>query len=137
MNGELVTHQCGACPQTAEAPEGQLPEGWERVKGTDKEVCQVCALTPNQLPAGGVVLFACRRGDSPGFRCKCGRGGIKQCDYPVTRAGKAGTCDAHLCDRCAVLVGPGRHYCGPHHRYVERRGERCVDPGGIVRAGGG
>ena len=36
------------------------------------------------------------------------------CDFPVTRAGKVGTCDAKLCDRCRVRVGPDKDHCPPH-----------------------
>jgi len=53
--------------------------------------------------------------------CKtCGRVATLQCDYPTrTRAGKARTCDAWICQGCATEVGPDRHHCPPHQRQHE------------------
>jgi len=66
----------------------------------------------------GVTGWACSRGE----RCKeCGGRASKLCDYPL-RGGKAGkTCDAALCAKCAVNVGPDRDYCLPHARVAAKQ----------------
>jgi hypothetical protein len=46
----------------------------------------------------------------------CSKQTRKQCDFPVTRNGKAGTCDRYLCSGCAVSVGPNVDHCPPHAR---------------------
>jgi hypothetical protein len=81
----------------------------------------------HRLPDGTTVIV-CTRGTrgTRQPRCSgCGAPGAdKLCDYPVVRAnGKAGTCDRPLCERCAVSVGVGRDYCGPHHRYEQKRAQ--------------
>jgi len=64
---------------------------------------------------GRAIGIACGR--APHRNCStpgCGRHADKLCDYPVTRAGKAATCDRPVCGRCATRVGPDKDYCGPH-----------------------
>jgi len=64
----------------------------------------------------GVTGWACSRGERP-QRCKeCGGRAIKLCDYPLAGRKAGATCDAKLCGRCAVNVGPDRDYCGVHAR---------------------
>lgn len=54
-------------------------------------------------------------------RCKwCGYPGGLLCDYPVMRNGKAGTCDAKLCRRCATAIAVNMHYCPPHSRLMQK-----------------
>lgn len=71
------------------------------------------------IKGDGVGAIVCTRG--PAKRCKwCQRPSTKLCDFPVKRNGKAGTCDASMCDRCAVTVpglGVSLDYCPPHARY--------------------
>lgn len=77
---------------------------------------------------GRAVGVICIRGPKPrprkcGF---CGRLGVAEllCDAELERVRyprKDGstTCDAPICDRCAVQIGPDRHLC-PRHREQTR-----------------
>lgn len=49
---------------------------------------------------------------TPRPRCACGRPSEFQCDAPTQR--KSGTCDKHLCSKCATAVGPDKHLCPVH-----------------------
>ena len=65
------------------------------------------------LPGGGFVCGS--RARRP--RCSvpgCARDVEKECDYPVVRKGKAGTCDAKLCGAHAKPAGPGKDLCPAH-----------------------
>lgn len=42
----------------------------------------------------------------------CGRTHTRLCDHPAGR----GTCDAPLCESCAVSTGPDRDVCPAHAR---------------------
>ena len=53
----------------------------------------------------------------------CSRYATKQCDFPVLRKGKMVTCDAWMCDRCAVKqepLGSDIDFCPPHHRNAKK-----------------
>jgi hypothetical protein len=64
---------------------------------------------------GGVII--CGRRASPRHSCAfCSRYATHQCDFPVTRNGKKGTCDQWMCDRCATSQGPNLDFCPPHER---------------------
>lgn len=54
----------------------------------------------------------------------CAQRHTKLCDYPVTRKGQPGTCDAKLCDLCAKSVGPDKDYCPPHARLAAKKGSQ-------------
>lgn len=65
-------------------------------------------------PRGNVII--CTRGRR---RSDCSTPGCTnradiQCDFAVTRAGAAGTCDRFICRRCAVHVGINKDYCPVH-----------------------
>jgi hypothetical protein len=80
--------------------------------------------TPFKL-GDGTTGIVCTRG---GRRSYCSSPGCtnyseKLCDYPVTHAGVAGTCDAKLCGKHAVHVGHDRDYCGPHAKLAPKQGE--------------
>jgi hypothetical protein len=63
--------------------------------------------------SGQVIKIKCSRGGHA--RCEsCGRPATIQCDYPVTRDGKMGTCDRWQCRDCAIPVGPNLDYCKVH-----------------------
>jgi hypothetical protein len=66
-----------------------------------------------KLPGGGYALVC---GPKPRAKpcVSCGRPASLLCDYPVTRAGKTGTCDRSVCVRCSVPQGEGRDYCLAH-----------------------
>lgn len=70
-----------------------------------------------ELPGGGhaFVRFAGRRPRAKPCAC-CGAASTLQCDFPLLHGG---TCDAFLCRRCGVTVGPNRDYCPLH---APRRG---------------
>jgi len=66
---------------------------------------------------GRPVAIACSRG--PHKACAtpgCRNHADKQCDFPVTRSGRPGTCDRFICSKCAVRVGPDLDHCPPHAR---------------------
>lgn len=66
----------------------------------------------------GMTAIACTRGtqrpscSTPG----CANRADKQCDFPVKRGGKAGTCDRHICSKCAVSAGRNVDHCPAHAR---------------------
>jgi hypothetical protein len=69
---------------------------------------------------GRELAIACSRGER--HRCStpgCQNDGTKQCDFPVKRNGKPGTCDRYICQKCAMRVGPDLDYCGPHARQAK------------------
>jgi len=71
------------------------------------------------ISGGGVTAIVCTRGHQQHRSCAtpgCGNRADKQCDFPVTRGGKAATCDRYICSRCAVSAGRGLDFCGPHAR---------------------
>ena len=52
---------------------------------------------------GGVTLFSCEKRSAAPLCSSCqGHPATRQCDAPVTRAGKPASCDRHLCDACAA-----------------------------------
>jgi hypothetical protein len=54
----------------------------------------------------GQFAMVCGRGGRR-HNCQfCSRYATKQCDFPVLRKGKMVTCDAWMCDRCAVKQEP-------------------------------
>lgn len=58
----------------------------------------------------GIRAIVCTSGRRP--RCVCGARPVFQCDYPTKR--RSGTCDRHLCARCAVVAGQDKHLCPVH-----------------------
>jgi hypothetical protein len=81
--------------------------------------------TPFNL-GNGVTGVICTRGRGaqrdPCSVPGCGRPHTKLCDYPLVplEFGKEPkTCDAKICDRCAVHVGPNCDYCPPHSRVAK------------------
>ena len=84
--------------------------------------------TPFDL-GGGVTGIACTRGRRPD-PCSvpgCGRPSSRLCDYPLVplEVGKdPKTCDAKLCPRCAVKVGPNSDYCPAHARLTATQAKR-------------
>lgn len=72
-----------------------------------------------QLPGGGTA-FVCRgrtvrRQTKP---CRvCGKESTKLCDFPTRGARNKTTCDAPLCDGCAVSIGPDSDLCPTHAKF--------------------
>lgn len=68
------------------------------------------------MSGAGVTAIVCggRERQHVCSRPGCGRRAIYQCDYPVVRRGRAGTCDAWICERCRSPQGPGVDICPPH-----------------------
>lgn len=80
--------------------------------------------TPFTLPNGARGIL-CTRTRRP--RCACGQPATLQCDAPAKR--KAGTCDRHLCAKCATEVGPDKHLCPGHeHQRQEQRQRERNEP---------
>ncbi|HEX2679556.1 MAG TPA: helix-turn-helix transcriptional regulator [Polyangiales bacterium] len=69
--------------------------------------------------SGPVAVFMCSRGRKD-HRCKCGDRATKQCDFELSGPKQGQTCDAFLCGRCSVVMGPNRHYCFPHYRRAKQ-----------------
>jgi hypothetical protein len=71
------------------------------------------------VSAPGVFVIVCGSRE-PRRSCstpQCQNWASKQCDFPVSRKGKAGTCDAHVCERCAVpQPGADRDFCLAHSK---------------------
>jgi len=64
-------------------------------------------------PGGGAAIV-CSRGRRPKQKCiACNAEAPLLCDWPV---GDGKTCDAPICRRHAVHVGPDRDYCPEHAR---------------------
>lgn len=66
--------------------------------------------------ARGILCTLTRR-----QRCACGQAASIQCDGPSRRTSGRGTCDKHLCARCATEIGPDRHLCSTHAQAVQQR----------------
>jgi hypothetical protein len=80
-----------------------------------------CNTVKVETSAGPVTAIICTRGRRR-QNCKfCSRYSTKLCDFPLAgpKAGK--TCDAPMCDRCAVHVGPDKDFCPPHYNYREKQ----------------
>lgn len=65
---------------------------------------------------GKVSMIACSRGASA--RCACGGRKTRACDYPLRGKAAGRTCDAPLCARCAVRIGPNLDHCPAHARHA-------------------
>lgn len=73
--------------------------------------------TPILDAQGNVIGRACGR--TPHRECStpgCANHATIQCDFPVTRGGKPGTCDRWCCRGCAVSIGPDLDHCPAHAR---------------------
>lgn len=71
----------------------------------------------------GITAIVCTRGRR--LRCICGAQPAFQCDAPTKR--RSGTCDRHLCARCATETGPDKHLC-PKHAAAEQSVEVPAAP---------
>lgn len=73
------------------------------------------------VPGGGGVAFVTV--DVRARTCACGTKTTDYvlCDWPLTGKKIGKTCDAVLCKRCALHVGPNRDLC-PAHAHAEARG---------------
>lgn len=72
---------------------------------------------------GRTTGYACSRGPRT-KRCAyagCKRSAPFLCDYPVTRAGVAGTCDRPCCGAHCKRVAPDRDYCQAHVEHDARQ----------------
>lgn len=80
---------------------------------------------------GSYLGHVCSRGTSRSSAkpcVYCGRASSKLCDFPVIRKGKKTTCDAALCDKCALQgVSADVDFCRPHHKLAaEAYARRCA-----------
>lgn len=66
-----------------------------------------------QLPNGDFAIVC--GGHAKTKYCACGRTGDLLCDWKVKNK-KSGTCDAPICRKCALEVGPDKHLCKEHQR---------------------
>ncbi len=75
-----------------------------------------------RIPSGGSAIIICSRGRRSRSPCGvpgCGKPHTRLCDHPVTRKGRAGTCDAKLCDGHAHHYEPDTDLCAPHAKARE------------------
>lgn len=59
---------------------------------------------------------------APTKRCRCGWPATRQCDWTAESSGEM-RCDAVICSRCTLEIGPDRDLCPKHaglHRDLER-----------------
>lgn len=69
-------------------------------------------MTCERVNIGGVTAIVCGpRRRRP--RCGCGRPASLECDWKVPSR-KSGTCDAPICERCAVSPAPEKDLCAVH-----------------------
>lgn len=69
-----------------------------------------------QLPGGGFAIVCgtrASRGQRAQDRCKCGQRATHLCDWKVPER-KSGTCDAPICDTCALSPAPEKDLCPTH-----------------------
>ena len=68
-----------------------------------------------RFTAQGMTFTACCRGQRAKKPKMCSvcerRESTKQCDGPPPKRAKRATCDAYLCDECAVHVGDDTDHC--------------------------
>jgi hypothetical protein len=86
----------------------------------------VCTRVP--MPGGGVAII-CQRGQRRP-RCSACKAApaTRQCDWPLTGAKAGRTCDANLCDSCAVSAGPDVDHCPAHARHARQLELRDASP---------
>ena len=65
----------------------------------------------------GTTVFVCGRARRKAKPCACGKISTKLCDFPVRGARNKTTCDAPLCDDCAVRIGEDRDLCPMHAKF--------------------
>ena len=58
---------------------------------------------------GSAIVCSSRRSQ----RCKCGKPATLLCDWRAP-AKKSGTCDAPICEKCAVSAAPDKDICQRH-----------------------
>lgn len=74
----------------------------------------------------GGVMFLCGEENLQPTPCRdCGFESDFLCDYPV---GNDKTCDAMLCEKHAVEIAPGVHYCKPHYNEFKQ----FENSGGVI-----
>jgi hypothetical protein len=78
----------------------------------------------------GVTAFLCGGQRVPCSVPGCRASATRECDYPVIRAGVKGTCDAKLCDRCAIKGQLSVDYCPPHSRAPKPQLDLFAKPAG-------
>jgi hypothetical protein len=74
----------------------------------------------SHVRVGGIDAIVC----GPTQRCKCGRRATRLCDWKIPGK-KSGTCDAPLCDICAIVPAPEKDLCPKHA--AEIRSLRSLD----------
>jgi len=95
---------------------------------THISVSWLCSQGPSSgsvcgMPCDHIVLtngahgFLCSRGGRRSERkcAHCGASASLQCDYPI-ESRRSGTCDKHLCMRCAIRLPVDRDFCPTGHK---------------------
>lgn len=86
-----------------------------------------CSSVP--IPGGHAIV--CTRGPTRSAKCACGAKATIACDHPGV---EDGTCDAPLCRRCAVKVGPNIDHCPEHGTASAPTPSQSLSkPGPVVR----
>lgn len=65
------------------------------------------------MPVGEGVAIVCSRGGGAKPCVSCGQIGTKRCDYPRRPKPSRAMCNAWICDKDAVHVGPDLDWCPP------------------------
>lgn len=74
------------------------------------------------INTGGLTAIVCKRGTRKRPCHYCGNAARYQCDHPVIRNGKRGTCDVWLCDQCRNEVAKDTDLCRAHFNLWQRNG---------------
>jgi hypothetical protein len=61
----------------------------------------------------------------------CQRPSTSQCDYPVFRKNKKGTCDTDMCDDCKQTIGEDLDLCRGHIAVWRNNGKRFAIGGAV------
>jgi hypothetical protein len=81
-----------------------------------------------------LTVFICGRGRRVKACIYCGKASSKLCDFPVVRKGKKTTCDAPLCEGCALKgKSPDVDFCRPHYKLAAEAAERRATSGQNVQ----
>jgi ribosomal protein L37AE/L43A len=84
------------------------------------------------LPDGRIGIICGRRWPKK-HRCfYCPAVAEYQCDHPVFRNNKRGTCDTWMCKDCRNDIGKELDLCRPHFNFWRSNGNRFV-LGGLAR----
>lgn len=81
----------------------------------------------------GTTAIICGRGQRRHPCHYCGNAAGYQCDHPVFRDNKKGTCDTWMCQHCRNSIGPELDLCRAHFNAWRNNGNKFVLGGEVIR----